>query len=271
MNDDSEFDNRRNRRNGNRDRGGRHRGADVLDSYRPSSGRYGRSASVNGHKSLTSISSRESRYGRLRGRSASPGSADEGDGRLGFAEDGTSMRRRYRSRSCSRNNRRRLEPSGERWTHDRAAFTDQGHGPSDGRWVKDSSAVRYSDAFSTNRNHRRSDATDETANSRKGSLLARMTKDGKPVVAPRSLASRITRDDDNDEDSTYGRLKNDYSDPRSTEFSESAPKLGLASRITRDDKEVHVRGRSEQSEGINIRGAASQHGGFFIRGVAGGA
>ena len=48
--------------------------------------------------------------------------------------------------------------------------------------------------------HRRSDATDETHN--KGSLLSRMTKDGKPVAPVRSLASRITRDPDSD--SSYG-------------------------------------------------------------------
>lgn len=116
-------------------------------------------------------------------------------------------------------------------------------------------------------NHRRMDAMDETAN--KGSLLSRMTKDGVPVIAPRSLASRITRDDG---DSSYGRLKDDYSAPRDNEFEESAPKRDLASRITRDDDDsFNIRGRS-QSNGFNIRGSAvPQASSFSIRGAAGGA
>jgi hypothetical protein len=92
-------------------------------------------------------------------------------------------------------------------------------------------------------NHRRSDAFDETG--RKGSLLSRMTKDGQPVAPQgRSLASRITRDDE-DSESTYGRLRDDYSAVRDTDFSER--KRGLASRMIRD----------EDTEGINIRGVAS--------------
>lgn len=97
-----------------------------------------------------------------------------------------------------------------------------------------------------------------------------MTKDGQPVQK-RSLADRITRDDDNDEDMSYGRLKNDDRDPWVSDFSEPAPKRGLADRITRDD-DINIRGRSE--EGINIRGSASSNGaagGINIRGVASGA
>ncbi|PVI07944.1 hypothetical protein DM02DRAFT_608550 [Periconia macrospinosa] len=238
-----DFDGRRNRRNGdwerddNRERNGRLR--NEVDTYRPGS-----------------RSPRESRFGRLRGRSASPGSNDEGDGRYGFTEQGTNTRARYRSRSRSRNtnNRRRREPSSDRWTHDRAGY-DQG---SPGRWAKDS-ATSFFDASPSMSNHRRSDAFDETA---KGSLLSRMTKDGKPLVPKtRSLASRITRDDDSEGDS-YGRLKDDYSDIRATEFSEPS-KQGLAGRITRDDG-----GLDDGNEGINIRGASQS--GFSIRGMAGG-
>ncbi|KAJ4294424.1 hypothetical protein N0V90_008114 [Kalmusia sp. IMI 367209] len=248
MRDGSDYDNRRNRRNGNRERDGRLRVRPAdLDSYRPGS-----------------KSPRESRFGRLRGRSASPVSGDEGDGRYGFTEEGTSTRTRYRSRSRSRNDRRRREPSGERWTHDRHNFSER----ETGRWSKDTSAQRYGDAFSNMSNHRRSDAFDET-NNRKGSLLSRMTKDGQPIAPQgRSLASRITRDSD---DSSFGRLKDDDSAPQYTDFSEPAPKRGLAGRITRDeDDDIQIRGRGEQLEGINIRGTASQ-GGFSIRGVAGGA
>jgi hypothetical protein len=86
-----------------------------------------------------------------------------------------------------------------------------------------------------------------------------MTKDGQPIAPQgRSLASRITRDTDD----SYGRLKDDDSDPAYADFSEPAPRRGLASRMTRDEEEL---------EGINIRGTASQRGGFSIRGVAGGA
>jgi hypothetical protein len=186
---------------------------------------------------MTNLNSpREPRLGRLRGRSASPGSSDEGDGRYGFTEDGTSARARYRSRSRSRNPRRRRQPSAERWTHDRAGYGDHGNSHSSGKWIKD--------AYSPMGNHRRSDAFDETANSRKGSLLSRMTKDGRPLAPQgRSLASRITRD--SDEEPTYGRLKDDHSAVRDTDFSHR--KRDLASRITRD----------EDTEGINIRGVAS--------------
>ena len=72
-----------------------------------------------------------------------------------------------------------------------------------------------------------------------------MTKDGQPVAPQgRSLASRITRDDD-DVEPSYGRLRDDYSAVRDTDFSER--RRGLASRITRDD----------DTEGINIRGVAN--------------
>lgn len=264
MRDDSDFDARKNRRNGNRDRGGRVR--NDVDSYRPGSKRYGLLQGKSYSYSLTYYSPRESRFGRLRGRSASPVSGDEGDGRYGFTEQGTSTRHRYRSRSRSRNNRRRREPSGERWTHDRAGFGERAQESTGGRWAKDTSALRYSDAFSSTSGHRRSDATDETG--RKGSLLSRMTKDGQPLAPQsRSLASRITRDDD---EPSFGRLKDDYSAVRDTDFSEPTRKRGLADRITRDDDEIQIRGRSDQAEGINIRGSAS-HGGFSIRGVAGGA
>lgn len=195
----------------------------------------------------------ESRFGRLRNRSASPASNDEGDGRFGFAEDTSNARRRYRSRSRSRNTRRRREPSGERWTHDRA-----NHDTSGGRWQRDSLSFDNSPMG----NHRRSDAKDETA--RSGSLLARMTKDGRPVAPQkRSLAERITRDSDND--NNFGRLKGDDSVPYDSGFEDPKPRRGLADRMTRDNDE----------EGINIRGSASNgntaRGGFNIKGVASGA
>ncbi|KAF1960212.1 hypothetical protein CC80DRAFT_288531 [Byssothecium circinans] len=247
MREGSDYDNRRFRvsdnrnRNGQRERNGRLK-ADT-DSYRPGS-----------------RSPRESRFGRLRGRSASPASADDGDGRYGFTEQGTNTRSRYRSRSRSRNNnnnnRRRREPSGERWEHDRAGFGEQG---TPARWQKET----YAFDTSPMSNHRRSGAFDETANQRKGSLLERMTKDGKPLAASkRSLASRMTRDDGD----SYGRLKDDH-DFHAAEFDEPAPR-NLASRITRDDGGIQIRGRGGDTEGINIRGASSA--GFSIRGMAGG-
>jgi hypothetical protein len=203
----------------------------------------------------------ESRHGRLRGRSASPASGDEGDGRYGFAEDSSNVRTRYRSRSRSRNTRRRREPSAERWTHDRANYGEQkGGGKSDGRWQKD----MYSVDTSPMGNHRRSDAGSG------GSLLSRMTKDGRPV---NSLASRITRDDDDEPrprslasritrsggDDGYGRLKGDDSIPRDYEFDEPArPRRGLADRISRETEGINIRGQGANGDsGINIRGAAS--------------
>jgi hypothetical protein len=130
-------------------------------------------------------------------------------------------------------------------------------------------------------NHRRSDAHDETNS--KGSLLSRMTKDGKPLAPVRSLASRITRDEPakgsllsritrgNDE-SNYGRLKDDYSTPQDNDFEEPVSARGdLASRISRGKGRGNSRRHSEQDNGFNIRGTAPQQEGFAIRGAAGGA
>jgi hypothetical protein len=287
MGEDSGADRRRNRRNDrdNRDmrgRGGRLRndresgrlrndrdsgrlrddkdsgrlGADV-DSYRPGTRRYVKLFKITGFKQMA-YTPRESHFGRLRNRSASP-TSDDGDGRFGFAEDNSNVRSRYRSRSRSRNSRRRREPSGDRWTHDRANY-----GTSGGRWQKD--APSY-DSSPMGGNHRRSDAMDETKKG--GSLLARMTKDGRPVVSQtRSLADRITRDDD--DDSSYGRLKNDNSEPAFNDFSEPKPRRNLVDRISRDT-DINIRGKGQ--EGINIRGTAgngSAAGGINIRGVASG-
>jgi hypothetical protein len=206
----------------------------------------------------------ESRHGRLRGRSASPASNDEGDGRYGFTEDSSNVRTRYRSRSRSRNNRRRRDPSNERWTHDRANYGEQkggGSKPDGGRWQKD---MYSSVETSPMGNHRRSDAGSG------GSLLSRMTKDGRPVNSS-SLASRITRDGEEEPrarslasritrawgDDGYGRLKGDDSIPRDYEFDEpSRPRRGLADRISRETEGINIRGQGN-SAGINIRGVAN--------------
>jgi hypothetical protein len=227
-----------------------------VDSYRPGARRYVRC--IRGAcRKLTATSPRESHVGRLRGRSASP-TSDDGDGRFGFAEDNSNLRTRYRSRSRSRQPRRRREPSADRWTHDRANY-----GTSGGRWQKDAFSIDSSPMG----NHRRSDAMDST--SKGGSLLARMTKDGRPVLPQtRSLADRITRDDDDDH--SYGRLKGDDREPAFNDFSEPKPRRNLVDRISRDT-DINIRGRSQ--EGINIRGAGngSSAGGINIRGVASGA
>ena len=105
-----------------------------------------------------------------------------------------------------------------------------------------------------------------------------MTKNGQPVLPQqkRSLADRITRDDDDPAES-FGRLKGDDRDPYVTDFSEpSQPRRGLADRITRDDDiSVRGQGRARSQEGINIRGSADRRGGggggINIRGVASGA
>lgn len=213
------------------------------------------------------LSPRESHFGRLRGRSASPASDEEGDGRFGFSEENThAARRRYRSRSRSRNNnRQRREASSERWTHDRANY-DRTSG---GRWQKDTSIWDSSPMG----NHRRSDAMDATSNSGGNSLLARMTKNGQPLLPQqkRSLMDRITRDNgDDDGEDSFGRLKNDDRDPYITDFSQKSSR-GLADRITRDEG-IKIKGRGQ--EGINIRGAAKLVGnteGINIRGAANGA
>jgi hypothetical protein len=220
---------------------------------------------------LIETSPKEPRFGRLRGRSASPGSDEEGDGRFGFAEDATHAgRSRYRSRSPGNNNRRRREPSGDRWTHDRANYDRAGGAASGGRWQKDAFFVDTSPMG----NHHRSNAIDVKRGSG-ASLLSRMTKDGQPIVPQqkRSLADRITRDDDDSEEG-FGRLKNDYRDPDVTDFSEPArPRRGLADRISRDtDMSIRGQGRAQSQEGINIRGSAERSGGGInIRGVASGA
>lgn len=279
--EDSGADRRRPRRNGRDSRDIR----DNRDSHemrgRDPRGRNGRlsepgrltnNADVDSYRPRAQ-SPDESRFGRLRGRSASPATDEEGNGRFGFAEESShTVRRRYRSRSRSRTNlRRRREPSGDRWTHDRANY-DRTSGPTGGgRWQKDSKYIESSPMG----NHRRSDAFDASRGGGGNSLLSRMTKDGQPVVpqAKRSLVDRITRDDDDDSGSMWGRLKNDDRDPWASEFSEPAQpaKRGLADRITRDEGEFRIRGRGGSEEGIRIRGSASGHGGggFNIRGVAG--
>lgn len=219
---------------------------------------------------LTETSPREPRFGRLRGRSASPASDEEGDGRYGFAENATHAgRSRYRSRSPG-NNRRRPDTSSDRWTHDRADY-DRGSGATGGgRWQKDAFFVDTSPMG----NHHRSNAVDVKRGSG-ASLLSRMTKDGQPVAPrpKRSLADRITRDDDSEDG--FGRLKNDYRDPNVTDFSEPGrPRRGLADRISRDtDMNIRGQGRLRDQEGINIRGSAERSGGggINIRGVASGA
>jgi hypothetical protein len=103
-----------------------------------------------------------------------------------------------------------------------------------------------------------------------------MTKNGQPVLPQqkRSLADRITRDDDSSEE-LFGRLKGDDRDPYVTDFSEPArSRRGLADRITRDgDINIRGQGRNRSQEGINIRGSAERSGGggINIRGVASGA
>ncbi|KAH7125171.1 hypothetical protein B0J11DRAFT_550022 [Dendryphion nanum] len=262
----SNIDTGRARRQQNPDRRDRGRQDRDVDSYRPGSSRY-----AQRNFDYSRDSPRESRFGRLRGRSASPGA--DGDGRYGFAEEGFGGHR-YRSRS--RGDRRRRSGSrtrdwdrervrehdrdrdyrrqeNPRWEHDRAiVFTESG------RWAKTPSGPPHKPETKI---HRRSDATDETRN--KGSLLSRMTKNGKPLVPTRSLASRITRDDD---ESNYGRLKDDDSAPREDSFQEPMKtKRDLASRITwsRDKGD-------DQDIGFNIRGTAPQAEGFSIRGAAGG-
>jgi hypothetical protein len=232
-------------------------GADV-DSYRPSpSTRRYDSPRYAPVPRLTHPSPRESHFGRLRNRSASP-TSDDGDGRFGFAEDTTNARTRYRSRSRSHTTRRRREPSADRWIHDRANY-----GTSGGRWQKDAFSIDSSPMG----NHRRSDAMDESKKG--GSLLERMTKNGRPVVPQsRSLADRITRDDDGDE-GEYGRLKGDESEPAYDDFEDRKPRRNLVDRISRDT-DINIRGRGQ--EGMHIRGSAGgAGGGINIRGVASGA
>jgi hypothetical protein len=270
MGEDSGVERRRNnyrndrdtRGRGRNDRGGRPRddrgggrmrddrdsgrlNADV-DSYRPNTTRYFPPPHPPTPLSNKPRSSpRESRAGRLRGRSASPASNEEGDGRYGFAEDTSNLRTRYRSRSRSRAPRRR-NPSPDRWTHDKY-----------GTSALDSSPMG---------NHRRSDAFDASTKSG-SSLLARMTKDGVPLLPQkRSLADRITRVD-------VGRLRDDDSEIQFMDFSEK-PKKSLMERMTRDT-EFSVKGKGREREGMNIRGSAkagdSGAGGINIRGVASGA
>ncbi|KAF1839231.1 hypothetical protein BDW02DRAFT_231587 [Decorospora gaudefroyi] len=279
MNDDSGTDRRGARRHGRDYRDNRERrdsrGRSGRGGRPPAGGRFRSEPQANDVDSYRpgTRSPKEPRFGRLRGRSASPASNEEGDGRFGFAEhDSHAGHRRYRSRSRSRNNRRRREPSAERWTHDRANYDRTAATTGGARWQKDTSFLDSSPMG----NHHRSNAIDATFKSRGGgggeSLLSRMTKHGQPVVPQqkRSLADRITRDDDTED--LFGRLKNDDRDPFINDFSEpSRPRL--ADRITRDtDINIRGQGRRRSQEGINIRGSAERSaGGFNIRGVASGA
>ncbi|KAF2737323.1 hypothetical protein EJ04DRAFT_574720 [Polyplosphaeria fusca] len=247
MYDDSSSTNGRNlgndRRRNNRTRGdgyhdNRGRGIDRdrstrnVDSYKPQP-----------------VSHQESRYGRLRGRSASPAASE--DGRLGFAEDGSSLRNDYRSRSREARRRRR-SPDRPQRNRDSSLTRDV--------WKKDRSFSFNSDKMS---NHKRSDATDESALARsKGSLFDRMTKNGQPVTRP-SLMSRMTKDDG---ELSFGRLKDDDGEPQERFVGAEPRKPSLMSRMTKGDG-VNIRGAPENA--FNIRGAASKGGAnFSIRGAA---
>ncbi|KAH9876116.1 hypothetical protein J1614_003995 [Plenodomus biglobosus] len=272
--DDSGADRRRPRHNGRDSRDMRGRDPRSRNGRLGESGRFNNNADVDSYRPRAQ-SPDESRFGRLRGRSASPGTDEEGDGRFGFAEESNHAgRRRYRSRSRSRTNtRRRHEPSADRWVHDRANYDRTSGTTGGGRWHKEPAFIESSPMG----NHRRSDAFDASRGGGGNSLLSRMTKDGQPLVpqSKRSLADRITRNDDDDSGEMWGRLKNDYRDPQVSDFSESTrpARRALADRMTRDGEEMNIRGRGRSQEGINIRGSAGGAGGdrgFNIRGVAGG-
>jgi hypothetical protein len=260
-------------RGGRSPAGGRFRSetqAKDVDSYRPGSRGYVSHISTATQRT-NPHSPREPQFGRLRGRSASPASDEEGDGRFGFAETDAHAGRRYRSRSRSNANpRRRREPSTDRWTHDRANYDSAATGT--GRWQKDAFFVDTSPMG----NHHRSNAIDVSNKPRGGggeSLLSRMTKNGKPLVPQekRSLADRMTRDDDE----SFRHQRDEA--PRQQ-------KRSLAERMTRnddepfgrltrdDDMQDRGRGRRDGSRGISIKGEADRGApGFSIRGVANGA
>ncbi|OCK77596.1 hypothetical protein K432DRAFT_303826, partial [Lepidopterella palustris CBS 459.81] len=148
--------------------------------------------------------------GRLRDRSASPD--PDGDGRMGFPEDENSIRRRIRQRtksstllSSSASNGKELFPN------------------------RSSPPKRSKELFPHKTdisNHRRTDATDETANM----LASRMTVpfgDGSAGPRSRSLADRITPNQPDD-------MNEDAAKP----------------------EEITIRGSAEQTPGFSIRGAA---------------
>ncbi|KAF1997566.1 hypothetical protein P154DRAFT_280149 [Amniculicola lignicola CBS 123094] len=201
------------------------------DTWRRRPERSGRAHDAPQRPCADCCSPEEPRYGRLRGRSASP--EPEEDGRLGFDEHGSSLRRRYRSRSRERNIRRQRSPSNdpddrfysnkliearprsaERRSHSFAHESDD--------FGERMRAAREPFPHKTEiSNHRRTDAHDESAYSRRGSssLLARMTdKSGRPIVesAPPSKGSLLSRmeftnSDDDDDDFNIrgiGRTRN---------------------------------------------------------------
>ncbi|KAF2184256.1 hypothetical protein K469DRAFT_666626 [Zopfia rhizophila CBS 207.26] len=227
-----------------------------------------------------------STYGRLRDRSASPG--HEGDGRMGFADDDYTIRGSYRQRSATPPRRRYIprnrspkELFGGR--RDDAPLRELFSGRTE-QSVPLSAHDRPRELFGSNisnsrkprepfpnrtdiSNHRRTDATDETAYMKgpKKSLLERMTKNGESLAPKPGLESRITRTVD---ESSFGRLKDDFSEPSESSFGRlnegfgdnQPPKRNLASRITRDDEDINIRGTAEQTPGFSIRGAADNFG-----------
>ncbi|KAF2280613.1 uncharacterized protein EI97DRAFT_2588 [Westerdykella ornata] len=141
----------------------------IVDSYRPDP-----------------EGQRESRYGRLRGRSASPLSSE--DGRYGFAEmpsEPVRANRHYNDYGRLRD--RSASPASDE--DGRFGFSEEGR----------SSRYHYRKSRSRERRppspmsyHRRSDATDETRNNAKGSLLERITHD-ESSKGKGSLLSRMTK------------------------------------------------------------------------------
>ncbi|KAF2471560.1 uncharacterized protein BDR25DRAFT_342296 [Lindgomyces ingoldianus] len=190
-------------------------------------------------------------YGRLRDRSASP--AAEGDGRLGFDEGGSSLRRN-RGNQNSRPSRRDRDgaEAGTAWVHDRYGSHDEDLTATSVKPAKSASGLSWND-FKGDRykagyvfphktdvsNHRRTDATDETANSGVRSLASRMTKNGQPVQIP--LKDRMTRT--TGQDLSYGRLKDDFNPPSFNDF--EVPGVDLK-----------IRGKAQPPGGFQIKGAA---------------
>jgi hypothetical protein len=183
---------------------------------------------------------RTDNFGRLRGRSASPG--PDGDGRMGFEEGDDSVRRRIRQRSQTppsyRREARNKNQSKELFSVEPPASALRSSSSNGNELFANRSSPSRKTA-----NHRRNDAVDASAVENPVPEIF--------VKKPRSLSERIT--------------------PRSLSDRITLPPGGdLASRITsKEESYGRLKGdNSAPSEGINIRGTAVQASGFSIRGAA---
>ncbi|ORY10840.1 hypothetical protein BCR34DRAFT_337232 [Clohesyomyces aquaticus] len=188
-----------------------------------------------------------------RDRSASPSAV----GRLGYDVHDTDFRPDDEERSVRLS--RTQGNGGDAWTHDlynRASPVNKGGASwSDFRYTPGQGVGPFPHKTEVS-NHRRTDATDETASGAR-SLASRMTKSiplkdrmtREPNPGSNSFQSSGRGKTSKRQPDSHGRLKDDFSLPQANDFEMAAGEVG---------GEIKIRGRAQQEVGFQIRGAARE-------------